>query len=335
VCRPSYPPALPDEPLAGELEEYDSWWQDDGIARHILCSRLGPGPWSVVPLKRNVHGTPVSTARDVFHILCETYGGGDHSSAGELKDQLIALHCGSTRDSVQLYVETWCSNLRQLERTEWDFTAFDLIHYFVRNLPDDEAYRHIRVAVSSGFAQDPPFYLPFESLVRKVLATDVENRRMIADRTRRWIGHNHSAAPSSALITSTTANPAPTTVTSSSAPPRSRTATCTNCSTSGHSIEHCWEPGGGDVGGRDRYLATRAKAHIATDPIPIPDITTPTQSTSIDPLQDTSPTHHSSVVPPVPASPAQSDIFYAYACWERRIQMVAGRRIHIVSETKM
>jgi len=136
---------------------------------------------------------------------------------------------------------------------------------------------------------------------------------MIADHTHRRIGHNRSAAPSSVLITSTTANPAPTTVTSSSAPPRSRTATCTNCSASGHSIEHCWEPGGGDVGGRNRYLATRAKAHIATDPIPIPDITTPTQSTSMDPLQDTSPTHHSSVVPPVSASPAQSDIFYAYA----------------------
>ena len=33
----------------------------------------------------------------------------------------------------------------------------------------------------------------------------------------------------------------------------------------------------------------------------------------MDSLQDTSPTHHSSIVPPVPASPAQSDIFYTYA----------------------
>ena len=38
---------------------------------------------------------------------------------------------------------------------EWDFTVFDLTQYFVRNLPDDEAYRHIRVAILSSFMQDP------------------------------------------------------------------------------------------------------------------------------------------------------------------------------------
>jgi len=56
---------------------------------------------------------------------------------GELKDQLIALHCGTTR-------------------------------YFVHNLPDDEAYHHICIAVSSGFTQDPPYYPSFESLVHEV-----------------------------------------------------------------------------------------------------------------------------------------------------------------------
>ena len=175
ACRPTYPPALPGNPLAGELEVYDTWWQDDGITRHILCSRLGPGPWSIVPLKRDSNGTPVSTARDVFCALHETYGGGDHSSAGELKDHLIVLRCGTTCDSVLQYVETWRSSLHQLERTEWDFTAFDLIRYFVRNLSNDEAFHHVRVAVSTGFAQDPPSYPPFETLVRVVLAADVEN----------------------------------------------------------------------------------------------------------------------------------------------------------------
>jgi len=115
ACRPSFPPALHEEPLAGELKEFNLWWQDDGIVHHILCSCLGPGPWSVIPLKHDVHGTLVSTAHDVFCILYEMYGGGDHSSAGELKDQLIALHCGTTCDSVQQYIETWRSGLRQLE----------------------------------------------------------------------------------------------------------------------------------------------------------------------------------------------------------------------------
>ena len=111
TCRPSFPPILPEEPLAGELEEFDLWWQDDGVVHHILCSWLGPGPWSVVPLKHDIHGTPVSTVHDIFYILCETYGGDDHSSAEELKDQLIALCCGTTHDSVQYYVETWRSGL--------------------------------------------------------------------------------------------------------------------------------------------------------------------------------------------------------------------------------
>jgi len=107
TCRPSFPPTLQEEPLAGELEEFDLWWQDDGIVHHILCLHLGPGPWFIVPLKCNVHGTLVSTVRDVFCALHEMYGGGDHSSAGELKDQLIDLHCGTAYDSVELYIETW------------------------------------------------------------------------------------------------------------------------------------------------------------------------------------------------------------------------------------
>ena len=151
----------------------------------------------------------------------ETYGGGDHSSAGELKDHLIALRCGTARDSVLQYVETWRSSLRQLERTEWDFMAFDLTCYFVWNLPDDEAFHHVHVAVLNGFAQDPPSYPPFESLVQVVLAADVENRRTLADRTRRRPGPNHPMTTTSALVSSTAANPAPPTAVTSSAPPHS------------------------------------------------------------------------------------------------------------------
>jgi len=40
-----------------------------------------------------------------------------------------------------------------------------------------------------------------------------------------------------------------------------------SCNASGHSSEYCWEPGGGDVGGK-KYHASRAKAHIATDLVP-------------------------------------------------------------------
>jgi len=196
---------------------------------------------------------------------------------------------------------------------EWDFTVFDLTQYFVRNLPDDEAYWHIHVAISSGFTQDPPYYPSFESLICEVLAADVKNHCMISDCSHHRVGP-HSAAPPAAAVISTTSNPPSVAAVPSSALPHSRSLICMNCNASGHSIDYCWEPGGGDVGGRDRYLASRAKAHITTDLIPTPhDTATPTLSLSADYTLNTSPTPPSSIVPPVPVSPAQSDLFYAYA----------------------
>jgi len=191
--------------------------------------------------------------------------------------------------------------------------VFDLTRYFVRNLPDDEAYRHICVAISSGFTQDPPYYPFFESLICEVLAADVKNCCMISDHSHHKVGPHRAASPTAAVI-STTSNPPPAAAVPSLAPPCLHSLICMNCNASGLSIDHCWESGGGDVGGRDRYLASRAKAHVATDLIPTPyDTATPTLFLSADYTLDTSPTPPSSVVPPVPASPSQSNLFYAYA----------------------
>jgi len=135
---------------------------------------------------------------------------------------------------------------------------------------------------------------------------------MIADRSRHKGGHHRTTTLSSAPAASTASDPLPTTVVLSLLPPHLRSSICTNCNASGHSIEHCWEPGGGDVGGK-KYHASRAKAHITTDLIPTThDTATTTLSLSVDTIHDTSPTS-SSIVPPVPVSPTQSDIFYAYA----------------------
>jgi len=56
-----------------------------------------------------------------------------------------------------------------------------------------------------------------------------------------------------------------------SAPPARPRPTCTNCKALGHSIEACWETGGGNVGGHDRFYAdhlaasARPHANLASD----------------------------------------------------------------------
>jgi len=62
------------------------------------------------------------------------------------------------------------------------------------------------------------------------------------------------------------------------------------------------------------FNTSRAKAYIATNLVPTTDDTAmTTPSLPADTIHNTSPTSSSSVVPPVPASSAQSNIFYAYA----------------------
>ena len=93
---------------------------------------------------------------------------------------------------------------------------------------------------------------------------DIENRCMIANRSHRKGGHHHTTAPSSVPVASTASDPLPMTVVPFLLPPHLHSSICMNCNASGHSIKHCWEPGGGDVGDK-KYHASRAKAHIATD----------------------------------------------------------------------
>ena len=127
--------------------------------------------------------------------------------------------------------------------------------YFVWNLPDDEDYHHIHVAVSSGFTQDPLYYPLFESLVCEVLVADIENCRMVTDCSHHKGGHYCTTTSSSVPVVLTASDSLPTTIVLSLLPPHLRSSICTNCNASGHSIEHCWEPGDGDVGGK-KYHAS-------------------------------------------------------------------------------
>ena len=87
---------------------------------------------------------------------------------------------------------------------------------------------------------------------------------MIADHSHRKSGHHRTTTPSLAPAALTASDSLPTTVVPSLLPPHLPSSICTNCNASGHSIEYCWEPGGGDVDGK-KYHASRTKAHITTN----------------------------------------------------------------------
>jgi hypothetical protein len=269
MVTPSFPPDLGELPTPADVEASQTWWHDDGVIWHILTNTLGAGPATVVPDRQDYQGFLVVTAHKLWSLLYHLYGGGDHNTSAIIKDMTMALVCGTGCDMVQNYITSWRKALHHLAGTPWDFSPFDRIRFFIDHLPYDESYRSLHERIYDGLDMDPPFYPPFEELTEHALAINTHNRHFALHSrpvtSRRPPPVIASVSGKVPLTTSNT--PAPPTATSNSRP------SCSNCSAQGHVDKDCWAPGGGDEGGRNRYLASKARAHIATSDLPTPDDT--------------------------------------------------------------
>jgi len=243
-------------------------------------------------------------------ILLKNFGGGDHGSASLTKQRICSMLCGLGKDAVTTYLTAWRGALRRLDGTPWDFTAFDCVRTFVDNLPMTDAYRSLWEHIDNSFSTVPPVFPDFEDIANAVYAVDIQQHQL------------QSLCPA-ALPPRKPPNPHPPSSsalpdsTSSTAPPARLRPTCTNCKALGHSVEACWEPGGGNVGGRDRFYAerlaaaTRPHANFASDSLIDPSSTTasplPTVNTPvIEPTPDVAHT-------PVSDDVAESSLLDLYA----------------------
>ena len=256
---PTHPPVITMLSTQQELTAWDSWWRNDGIAGHILTSRLSASARSQLPTSNPLSGPQRRTAREVFGHLRRLFGGGDYTSSSALKHQLRNLRCGPR---VVDYVTHWRAGIAQLNDSGYPFMLRESLEAFVDRLPDMDHKPTKDLVYQSLNGSD--YDLPtFESILERVLTTDthINRTRPPAVRSR---PHPTSATTTSTLSTtvSTTAVPStPNVVTSTtSRPPRSANY-CSNCRRTGHTIENCWQPGGGQESSVDHTKT--AQAHVA------------------------------------------------------------------------
>ena len=121
----------------------------------------------------------------------------------------------------------------------------DILQKFADNLPENMSYITIRDDIHR-ILNGPLHDLPsFEEVADRIMNTHFNYLRMHPNASL-VPGHAHPTT------TSLSAN----TVVS---PPQVRPV-CTNpnCGETGHTTEQCWKPGGGNVGGCEKFMAEKA-----------------------------------------------------------------------------
>ncbi|KAF5387864.1 hypothetical protein D9615_000299 [Tricholomella constricta] len=287
TAYPSLPPVIdranytPDE-----LDSYKAWWAQDDIVSFVLLGKLGPIPLSLIPPKRDAWGNPQRTARDILRLLRTKYGVYDAGSAAIVQESILSKKV--IGGDVTSYVDSWRKAVLQVEGTHWDFSSFDKVQRFADGLPRTYEYEPLCVLIREGFNTNPPHgVISFHDASQAALNIELASRRLSASHgptTRRQTSSSSTVAPSTGSNPPSAPSVEPTT--SQATRPR-----CSNCGALGHVAGNCWEPGGGDVGGRDRYLAAnppRPRAHVAI-----------ASDTQLDPVVETvEPEIESASVPP-------------------------------------
>ena len=258
--EPTYPPArIHQNSLPEETQAWNIWWTRDGQVLHLLISRLSPnvrsqlpGAGSSQPCRR--------TARSVYQELVRLFGGTDFNSAAVIRDELIALHCTPSR--VHDYVSRWRTGLNRLASAGHPFDHADSLRHFVKHLPYGSTFDIIRESVLHALstARTAAQLPSFESVVERVTNVDLNKTFFQPSRAR----HPNSDTTTNSTTTTkdTPTTPASTTPVAQPRPARSANF-CTNCRQTGHTIDTCYKPGGGQEGGSTERNKSSARAYVA------------------------------------------------------------------------
>ncbi|KAF5374519.1 hypothetical protein D9615_009037 [Tricholomella constricta] len=304
TAYPSLPPQIDRAHYTSEeLDLYKAWWTQDDVVSFVLLGKLGPIPLSLIPPKRDAWGNPQRTARDILRLLRTKYGVYDAVSAAAVRESVLSKKV--VGNDVTSYVDAWRKAVLQVEGSHWDFSSFDKVQRFADGLPRTFEYEPLRVMIREGFNSNPPHgVISFHDASQAALNIELASRRLSSvhpSAPRRSQASSSSGPASSSANASTPSSTDPPAV-----PPQATRPRCSNCGAIGHVAGNCWEPGGGDVGGRDRYLAAnppRPRAHVAIAPDtpldPIVESTEPEIEPATEPI--------SAYAPPDASLPAVPD----------------------------
>src|ERR1700678_1970810 len=113
---PTYPPVVHRGSTHNELQSFTDWWSRDGIASHILTSRLNPSVLGCLPIANERLGHRRS-ARVVYNTLRHQFGAGDYSAVMVIEGRLRQLRCLPTRGGVRIadFISVWRTSLNQMD----------------------------------------------------------------------------------------------------------------------------------------------------------------------------------------------------------------------------
>src|ERR1700678_786777 len=262
---PTYPPVVHRGSTHNELQSFTDWWSRDGIASHILTSRLNPSVLGCLPIANERLGHRRS-ARVVYNTLRHQCGAGDYSAVMVIEARLRQLRCLPTRGGVRIadFISVWRTSLNQMDAAGFLPGIRQLLAILADGLPHSTvAFINLYDTIMSSLNEPneqllPNIHLLFDRIIN--IENNIQRNRIMNPSPRRPPPTTlPSTVPPAPLSSSATA------LTPITAPQQS-TLCCTNCGRSGHGSPTCFQTGGAMEGRRDEYLASRTArpvAHIA------------------------------------------------------------------------
>ena len=267
---PTYPPDIHQHSTQAELSSFTEWWTRDGLASHILTSRLSSLVLGSLPIANERMGHRRS-ARTVYVTLRHHYGAGDYSAVMVIEARLRQLRCLPTRGGVRVtdFVTTWRTSINQMEAAGFLPGTRQLLSIFADGLPNSTvAFVNLYDDIMSSLNEPLEQSLPnIHYLLDRTIHIDnnIQRNRILHPTSRRSLQSQQSVpattTPTTTVVPMPVSNPQGTRTDR-----QTTTLICSNCGRPGHNVPTCFQPGGGMEGRREEYLASRPPrpiAHIA------------------------------------------------------------------------
>jgi hypothetical protein len=244
---PTYPPTVHQQSTNVELQSFTDWWTRNGLASHVLTSRLSPAVLGSLPIPNERMGQRRS-ARTVYLTLRHQYGSGDYLAVMVIEARLRQLRCLPTRGGVRVtdFIGTWRVSINQMEAAGFLPSLRQLLSIFADGLPNNTVafinlYDDIMLCLNDPDDNTlPNIHLLFNRTIN--IDNNIQRNRILHPANSR---RPQQAVPSSSSAATPIA-PSNTDNQTQTIRPNHLTSAvaCGNCGRTGHTDLTCFQPGG-------------------------------------------------------------------------------------------